>query len=166
MGEHLSALMRRHPENAYFGAEPFLNGMAAFLKDIRGEPHERIRVLPDDAMILARSLADASLDGIYILNPDPWPKKRHHKRRIVNRDNLECLARILKPGGALVLSTDVPDLADWMMSEVVIHGGFHWSADSAASWKNPPADWIPTAYERKGAKGAGQMVYLFFEKKT
>ncbi len=165
-GEHLSALMRRHPENAYLGAEPFINGMAAFLKDIKDDPHERIRVLMDDAMMLGNSLSDDSLDGIYILNPDPWHKKRHHKRRIVNRDNLECFARILKPGGQLIMSTDVPYLADWMITEATIHGGFEWAAKSREDWSTPPKDWIPTVYETKGAKGADKMVYLFFEKKA
>ncbi|MEZ5813384.1 MAG: tRNA (guanine(46)-N(7))-methyltransferase TrmB [Alphaproteobacteria bacterium] len=163
-GEHLSALMRRHPENAYIGAEPFINGMAAFLKDIADEPHDKIRVHMDDAMMLANSLADHSLDGIYILNPDPWHKKRHHKRRIVNRHNLEVFSRILKPGGALICSTDVPYLAEWMITETMIHGGFEWQATSRADWSTPPEDWITTAYEKKGAKGADKMVYLFFER--
>ena len=165
-GEHLSALMRQHPENTYLGAEPFINGMAAFLKDIKDEPHDKIRVLMDDAMMLANSLADNSLDGLYILNPDPWHKKRHHKRRIVKRDNLEVFARILKPGGQLIMSTDVPDLAEWMITETMIHDGFEWTAKSAQDWKNSPDDWITTAYEKKGAKGADKMVYLFFEKKA
>ena len=165
-GEHLSALMRRYPENAYFGAEPFINGMAAFLKDIKDEPHDKIRVLMDDAMMLANSLEDNSLDGMYVLNPDPWHKTRHHKRRIVNRNNLEVFSRILKPGGRLIMSTDVPYLADWMITETMIHGGFKWQAKSREDWTTPPEDWITTVYEKKGAKGADKMVYLFFEKKA
>ena len=164
-GEHLSGLMRRHPENAYLGAEPFINGMAAFLKDIKDGPHDKVRVHMDDAMMLANSLSDESLDGIYILNPDPWHKKRHNKRRIVNRNNLECFERILKPGGHLILSTDVPYLADWMITEVMIYGGFEWSAKSRKDWLEPPEDWIPTAYQTKGARGADRMCYIFLTKK-
>ena len=165
-GEHLSELMRRHPENAYIGAEPFINGMAAFLKDIQDDPQDRIRVHMDDAMMLAHSLADACLEGIYILNPDPWHKTRHHKRRIVNRENLEAFARILKPGGQLICSTDVPYLAEWMITEVMLHGGFEWTAKQANDWRVAPEDWIPTAYQTKKAKGADRMVYLFFKKKA
>ena len=165
-GEHLSALMRRHPDYAWLGAEPYINGMAAFLKDIADDPHEHVRVLMDDAMVLANSLEDACLDGIYILNPDPWHKTRHHKRRIVNRSNLDCFARILKPGGQLILSTDVPYLADWMMTEVAVHSGFEWTAERKKDWSEPPEGWVHTAYEGKRAKGADQMVYLFFEKKA
>ncbi len=163
-GEHLSALMRRHPENAYLGAEPFINGMAAFLKDIKDEPHERIRVHMDDAMMLARSLPDACLDGMYVLNPDPWHKKRHHKRRIISRDNLDVFARILKPGAPLIMTSDVPDLADWMVTEASLHPAFAWRAQCADDWRVPPEDWITTAYEVKGAKGAKIMTYLFFDR--
>ena len=165
-GEHLSGLMRRDPENAYIGAEPFINGMAAFLKDIRDEPHDNIRVHMDDAMMVANSLADESLDGIYILNPDPWHKKRHHKRRMVRRENLECFARILKPGGQLICSTDVPYLADWMITEICLNGQFDWQANSKKDWASKPVNWIDTAYQTKGAKGADKMVYLIFTKKT
>ncbi|MCB9981605.1 MAG: tRNA (guanosine(46)-N7)-methyltransferase TrmB [Rhodospirillales bacterium] len=179
-GEHLSGLMRRHPENAYLGAEPFINGMAAFLKDIAEDiltqhPHEggdprlrgdsKIKVLMDDAMMLAHSLEDECLDGMYILNPDPWHKKRHHKRRIVNRENLACFHRILKPGGQLILSTDVPYLAEWIITEVMLHGGFEWQAASKRDWETKPEGWIDTAYQTKGAKGADKMVYLVFDKK-
>lgn len=163
-GEHLSGLMRRHPENAYIGAEPFMNGMGAFLKDIRDEPNERIRVYADDAMVVAKSLADESLNGMYILNPDPWHKTRHHKRRMVRRENLEQFARIIKPGGQLILSTDVPYLADWMITETLLCDHFKWQANSCKDWQNKPEDWITTAYEVKGAKGAQVMSYLFFER--
>ena len=165
-GEHLAELMRQHPDYAWLGAEPYINGMAAFLKDIADDPHEHVRVLMDDAMMLANSLEDECLDGMYILDPDPWHKTRHHKRRIVNRANLDCFVRILKPGGQLILSTDVPYLADWMITEVSLHGGFEWTANSANDWRTPPEDWVHTAYEGKRAKGADQMVYLFFEKKA
>jgi tRNA (guanine-N7-)-methyltransferase len=118
----------------------------------------------DDAMLLVHALEDACLDEIYILNPDPWPKKRHHKRRIVSQANLDEFARILKPGGTLIMTTDVPDLAEWMVTQATLHPSFHWTAQSARDWKTPPADWIPTRYETKGAKGAESMVYLIFER--
>src|SRR5262249_258924 len=112
-GENLAALMRQNSRFNYLGAEPFINGMAAFLKDIQNEKNDNIRVLMNDALLLCHSLVDQCLDCIYVLNPDPWPKTRHHKRRIIKRENLDCFARILKPGGTLVMSTDVPDLAEW-----------------------------------------------------
>ena len=161
-GEHLSALMRRHPENAWIGAEPFINGMSSFVKDIADDPKDNIRVHMDDAMMVANSLEDNSLDGMYVLNPDPWHKKRHYKRRMIQQDNLDCFARVLKPGGQLVMSTDVPDLADWMVTQASIHDAFEWEAKTANNWRVPPEGWVHTAYEGKLAKNADQMVYLFF----
>lgn len=164
-GEHLSGLMRRHPDRAYIGAEPYVNGMAAFLKDIQDIQNPNVCVHMDDALMLVRSIMSASLDGLYILNPDPWHKKRHHKRRIVRPETLDEYARILKPGADLILSTDVPYLADWMITHTARHPAFEWTAQSAQDWENPPADWITTAYEVKGAKGAKKMAYLFFKRK-
>lgn len=163
-GEHLAALMERHPERAYLGAEPFINGMAAFLKYIKDKPHDNVRVLMDDAMMIANSLENQCLDGIYVLNPDPWHKTRHHKRRIIHQKNLDQFARILKPDGQLIMSTDVPDLAEWMVTEATLHPAFEWTAQKADDWRTPPPDWIKTRYEEKGAKGAESMVYLLFDK--
>ena len=163
-GEHLVGLMEMHPQNAYIGAEPYINGMSSFLKDVEDMPKERIRVHMDDAMMVANSLADNSLDGMYVLNPDPWHKKRHYKRRMIQQDNLDCFARILKPGGQLIMSTDVPDLADWMVTQASIHEAFEWDAKSAGDWRVPPKDWIHTAYEGKRAKNGEAMVYLFFKR--
>ena len=163
-GEHLSGLMRQNPDTNYLGAEPFINGMAAFLKDIINEKNNNIRVIMDDALLLCHSLTDECLDQIYILNPDPWHKTRHHKRRIVNPGNLDCFARILNPGGQLVMSTDVPDLADWMITHSFNHPTFTWTAKSPEDWRNPPPNWIHTRYETKGAKGARKMTYLVFQK--
>ena len=165
-GEHVAELMRRHPENAYIGAEPFINGMAAFLKDIaRDDNHSNIRVHMDDAVMLARSLAPASLDGIYILNPDPWHKKRHWKRRIVRPETLDIYAHILKPGGQLIMSSDVPDMSEWMLTHTYNHPAFEWTARRANDWRTPPPNWITTKYEVKGAKGASAMSYLIFTRK-
>lgn len=165
-GEHVKGLMQQNPDKAYIGAEPFVNGMTSFLKDIQEEnlPTDNVRVLMDDGMLLARSLAPESIDGLYILNPDPWHKTRHHKRRIIRKENLDVFASILKQGGDLILTTDVPYLAEWMITKTVNHGAFEWQAKCAADWQTPPANWIPTRYQVKGAKGAKKMVYLLFKR--
>ncbi|MDH5723194.1 MAG: tRNA (guanosine(46)-N7)-methyltransferase TrmB [Alphaproteobacteria bacterium] len=163
-GEHLQELMLGNPDKAYIGAEPFVNGMTSFLKEINDLNTDNIRVLMDDGMLLARSFKPDSIDGIYILNPDPWHKTRHHKRRLVRKENLDIFARILKKGGDLILTTDVEDLADWMITETVNHGAFEWLAQSCTDWQTPPENWIPTRYEVKGAKGAKKMVYLLFKR--
>jgi len=163
-GEHVSALMRDNPDTGYLAAEPFVNGMAAFLKDIQEDPNDNIRVLKDDGMLIAKSLKQETLDGIYILNPDPWHKARHHKRRIINQNNLDVFSKILKPQGKLVVTTDVEPLTDWIIAHLMQRKDFKWTARSHTDWNAAPDGWISTRYETKGAKGAKKMNYMIFEK--
>ncbi len=165
-GEHVIDMMEKNPARNYIAAEPFSNGMTMFLKQLKERRMDtaNLRVLMDDALYIARSLNNDCLDELYILNPDPWPKLRHHKRRIVRQDTLDHYARILKPGGKLIMTTDVPDLAEWMASETVRHGALRWTAASKADWETAPEGWLPTRYELKGAKGAQKMAYLIFQK--
>ncbi len=165
-GERLAEMMEQQPDNAYIGCEPFQNGMSNFLLLVEDKKPENLRLWMDDAMQLVRSLSAASIDALYILNPDPWHKSKHFKRRMVNPVNLDEFARVIKPGGTLYLSTDVPDLADWMAAHTVNHPAFHWTARSKADWENPPKGWISTKYETKGAKGAKKMCYFVFERKA
>lgn len=160
-GEHLSGLMQRHPQNAFIGAEPFINGMSAFLKDINDHRHGHVRVWMDDALRVVDSLQAGSIDGFYVLNPDPWPKVRHHKRRIISQQNLTKFARVLKPGAALIMATDVDDLADWMREQSLAHADFTCTYDS----RETPADWIFTRYEQKGARAGRRQTYLIFTRK-
>ncbi len=163
-GEHLAAMMREYPENNYIGAEPFINGMAAFLKEISSEAKGNVRVHMDDALQVIKSIRPTTVDAIYILNPDPWPKTRHHKRRIVNPDNLNAFARVIRPGGKLVMSTDVDDLAEWMLTHTFRHPAFEWSAEKLSDWTRPPPGWIETRYEQKGRAQGRRQSYLIFER--
>lgn len=165
-GEHLKAMMTQRPDRNYIGAEPFINGMSAFLKSVADMDHGNIRVWMDDAVALTRSFTPESLSAIYILNPDPWPKKKHHKRRIVRLETLEAYHRALKPGGAFVMATDVDELAEWMVTETMNHGGFEWEAESAKDWQTMPEGWfITTRYAAKGESAGRKETYLLFRKK-
>lgn len=164
-GERLAAHIKQNPLNGYIGAEPFINGVSAFLCEIKEQGTiDNIRVRSDDAIPIARSLKSESIDEIYVLNPDPWHKTRHHKRRIINQENLDHFARILRPEGKLIMTTDVEPLAEWMVTESLRHPAFQWTASKADDWRKPPKNWISTRYETKRAKGAGKMNYLFFKK--
>ncbi len=166
-GEHLIGLMKQHPDVYMIGAEPFINGMGNFLHALEREqlPEDKIRVWMNDAILLAARLPDQCLERIYVLNPDPWPKKRHHKRRIINQEHLDIFARLLKPGSLLIMSTDVSDLADWMVTQASLHPDFEWTAKEADDWRVMPPDWIPTRYEGKGKAKGRQQVYLTFVRK-
>ena len=166
-GEHIAGLLRRDPGLYMLAAEPFINGMAAFLKDIKDEPEiqNRVRVRMDDARPLVETLPDACLDGIYVLNPDPWPKLRHHKRRIISQENLTGFARVMKPGARLVMATDVDGLAEWMVTEASRHPAFAWTAAGKADWQAAPADWLPTRYEQKGIAAGRRQTYLIFQRR-
>jgi len=164
-GEHLAGLMERYPERRFIGAEPFINGMSAFLKLIRDVPHDNIRVWMDDAILLIDAMPDEYLDGIYVLNPDPWPKKRHHKRRIISQENLTKFARVLKAGGQLIMASDVDDLSEWMVTQASNHDAFEWTATRADDWRLTPPEWIKTRYEEKGEKAGRKQSYLFFKKR-
>lgn len=163
-GGHLAQMMAQKPEDGFIGAEPFRNGIANFLKKIKDGPLERIRIWTEDAMLLADALGESSLDEIYILNPDPWPKRRHEKRRIVRPENLDRLARILKPGGNLIMTTDHDALAEWMVTQASRHPAFVWTAEKADDWRTPPPGWIETRYEQKGRKAGRKQTYLIFQR--
>lgn len=163
-GEHVAAMMQQTPDYGYLAAEPYINGMAAFMREIRAWDNQNVRVLMDDAIMLVKSLTDDALDGLYVLNPDPWPKSKHHKRRIINPDNLNDFARVLKSGAKLIMATDVDDLAEWMATQAANHPDFEWTATQADDWRVTPSDWIKTRYEQKGEKAGRKQSYLIFER--
>ncbi len=166
-GDHLAGMMHQYDDKtAFIGAEPYINGMSAFLKQLQEEnlDQRRIKVWMDDAIRLLEKFTDHCLDAIYVLNPDPWPKARHHKRRIISQENLDLFARLLKPGADLIMTTDVDDLAAWMVTEASNHPDFLWTAKSRLDWRELPKDWIKTKYELKGKAAGRQQTYLLFKR--
>lgn len=157
-GEHLAAQARANPDVALIGCEPYVNGVARLLSLI--EDLDNVRVVIDDARLLLKALPEASLDRIFVLFPDPWPKARHHKRRIVNPETLADMARILKPGGELRLATDIMGYARPMLSATLADGRFTWLAERPADWRERPEDWPGTRYEEK-ARNAGRAPVFF-----
>ncbi|MES2729518.1 MAG: tRNA (guanosine(46)-N7)-methyltransferase TrmB [Pseudomonadota bacterium] len=163
-GTFVSEMLPRHPNRAYIVAEPFENGVANLCKKIVDYIDPAIRIWMEDGIPLLRTLADFSLDGIYVLNPDPWPKVRHHKRRLINTETLDLFAQKLKPGGLLTMTSDVVDLADWMRDHALDHPDFTWVEASRTAPHKPPADWVTTKYERKGLEAERPMAYLVFQR--
>ncbi|MCI3135554.1 tRNA (guanosine(46)-N7)-methyltransferase TrmB [Phenylobacterium aquaticum] len=148
-GEHMAAQADRAREVLILGAEPFQNGVASALRHIDERGLTNVRLQDGDVRDLIANLPDACLTRIFILFPDPWPKARHNKRRLVNAELLVELARVLKPGGRLRFATDWADYADWTLERVLRNPAFRWPATQASDWRVPPADHITTRYEEK-----------------
>jgi tRNA (guanine-N7-)-methyltransferase len=161
-GEHLAALAERHPDVGFIGVEPFVNGVARLLALAEAAGIGNIRVLSDDARLLLTALPDASLGRAFVLFPDPWPKLRHHKRRIVNPRTMAELARTIRPGGELRLATDDADYARAMLETVLHDGRFVWQAMQSDDWLVRPEDWPATRYEEKALAAGRRPVYLRF----
>ncbi len=152
-GEHLVWQAEHHPDVGLLGCEPFINGVAKCLAHIERTGVSNIRLFTDDARLVMAALPDRSLSRAFILFPDPWPKTRHHKRRFVERTNLDVLARLMKPGAELRLATDDPSYLPWMVEHACGHPAFEWLADRPPDWRGRPDDWPPTRYEQKMLAG-------------
>lgn len=160
-GEHLAGQAARHPDTAFIGAEPFIDGVAKLLTAIDEQGLSNVRVRRGDARDLVASFADASIDRAFILFPDPWPKTRHRKRRLIQPAFVTELARILKPGARLRFATDWADYANRALADILADGRFAWEAERADDWRKPPADHVTTRYQEKRL-GDCEPVFLDF----
>lgn len=164
-GEHLLAQARAHRDVGLIGCEPFVSGMSALLKELVADPLDNVRVFGDDARLLLDALPDSSVERVFLLFADPWPKRRHNKRRFIQRATLDQLARVLTDGGELRAATDHRDLAGWTVEHAFNHPAFEWTAERAADWREAPADHIETRYEAKARRQGRDSVYLSFRRR-
>ncbi len=162
-GEHLAAQAARRPDVLVLGAEPFLNGLASAMRHVRDRGLGNVRLWPGDARELMADLPDASLQRVFVLFPDPWPKTRHHKRRLVDAAFAEEAARVLRAGGGLRFATDWASYADQALKVFTRSPAFAWTANRADDWRLPPADHVATRYEAKRL-GDCAPIWLEFER--
>jgi tRNA (guanine-N7-)-methyltransferase len=148
-GEHLVAQARAHRELRFIGVEPFLNGVASCLRHIEESGVTNVRLHQGDARDVLARLPDASLDRADILFPDPWHKKRHWKRRLIQAEFVAELARVLKPGGEVRFATDWANYAAWTLEMFTRSSRFVWAAERAADWRRSWPEHVPTRYEQK-----------------
>ncbi|MCZ6481847.1 MAG: tRNA (guanosine(46)-N7)-methyltransferase TrmB [Alphaproteobacteria bacterium] len=164
-GEHLAAQALNHPEIGFIGCEPYINGVASLLREIERHGLNNIRVLMDDARALIERLEPASIGRVGILFPDPWPKKRHHKRRFILPANLDALASVLKDEGEFRFASDDAGYVRWTLEHVLDHPDFVWLARGPRSWRERPEESIPTRYEGKAADQGRVCVFLGFQRR-
>ena len=162
-GEHLVHQAATNRDIAVIGCEPYINGVAMLLGKVRRARVENLAVHPGDARDLFDVLPDGSIGRAFLLYPDPWPKKRHHRRRFVTPEHLGPLARVLKPGAIFRVATDIPDYVRQTLEQVPSFG-FEWLAETAADWREPWEDWLSTRYEQKALREGRVPHYLTFRR--
>ena len=160
-GEHVTAQAAKHANVGYLASEVFVEGLAKCLSDIEEMSLQNVRLWDEDARELIDLLPDNCLDRVFILFPDPWPKKKHQKRRIVQPDFLDALVRVMKPGAHLRFATDVRSYADEALEKFIAHGRFDWLAEKADDWRMPPADHVRTRYQTKNLGDIAPVYYEF-----
>lgn len=165
-GEHVSAQAKANPDAGIMASEVFIEGIAKCLSDIDDMGLQNVRLWDEDARELVNLLPDTCLYRVFILFPDPWPKKRHQKRRIIQPDFLRELSRVMKPGARLRFATDVRSYADEALTIFLAEPSFEWLAKTADDWRTPPPDHFRTRYETKNLGDIAPVFYEFERKNS
>lgn len=164
-GEHLAYRADLLPDHGFIGCEPFLNGVAAALGHVRDRHLANVRLWRGDALGVLDRVPDGALSFLYLLHPDPWPKARHAKRRMVNDGPVDLFAAKLKPGGELRIATDDPTYLTWALMVMARHDGqFEWLAETPEDFLDPPGGWIETRYGAKSRREGRRPYYLRYRR--
>ncbi len=162
-GEHVAHQAASYPDVGLIGCEPYINGVAMLLGKLREAGTDNLLLHPGDARDLFDVLPNGVLQKAFLLYPDPWPKKKHHRRRFVTPEHLEPLARVMKKGAELRVATDIEDYVRQTLIEVP-KAGFEWTAQTPTDWREPWDDWISTRYEQKALREGRTPHYMTFRK--
>ncbi|MBE1237448.1 tRNA (guanosine(46)-N7)-methyltransferase TrmB [Phaeovibrio sulfidiphilus] len=163
-GEHLVTQARTRPDVGFIGAEVFEYGVGKALSAIEEHGVTNIRLWPEDVRPLLERLPDGCLERLFVLFPDPWPKTRHAKRRMIQPHRLDEFARLLVEGGELRVASDDPGYVRWTLMHATVHPSFRWEARGPADWRTPPADWVRTRYEQKALEAGRAPAYMIFRR--
>lgn len=161
-GEHLIHQARTHSGVGIIGCEPFQDGVIKAVSALEEYGLRNVLVHPDDVRPLLRSLPSAAVSRVFVLFPDPWPKNRHAKRRLVSKPFLDQLARVMKPGSELRIATDIPAYVRTVLAAAIPHPDFRWIATAPSDWRTPWPNWPGTRYEAKAIREGRRPVYLTF----
>jgi tRNA (guanine-N7-)-methyltransferase len=163
-GEHLVAQAEKYPNIGFIGCDPYINGVARLLSETERKSLNNILLHNDDARRLLEKIVPASISKIFILFSDPWPKKRHNRRRFINYENLDSLSRVMKNNANLRFATDDMSFARWALNVFHHHPDFDWLVDGPEDWRDRYVDAIATRYEKKAIKRGQKCIYLTFQR--
>ena len=163
-GEHLAGLAEANPAVNYIGAEPFVNGVASLLRHIQTRQLSNIRIWDDDVRLILPALPLAGVSQVFIMFPDPWPKKRHAARRILQPEMMDGVAQLIRPSGQLVLASDDPTAKGWLLETAMSHPQFCWTARRPADWRKRSLCLPATRYMAKAEQESRQPSWFIFER--
>ena len=163
-GEHLAGLAEANPAVNFIGAEPFVNGVASLLRHIQTRQLSNIRIWDDDVRLILPALPTSGLSQVFIMFPDPWPKKRHAARRILQPEIMDILAKLIRPNGQLVLASDDPTAKGWLLQTATSHPLFCWTARNPADWRQRPPHQPATRYMAKAEQASRKPSWFIFER--
>jgi tRNA (guanine-N7-)-methyltransferase len=163
-GEHLAWQAETNPDVRLIGAEFFLNGVASAVRHLHDANLSNVRIMHGDGRVLLEGVPEGSVERAFVLHPDPWPKKRHWERRIIQPSMMDAMARAIRPGGELRLATDHADYQPWMTRIALAHPKFRWTAKRADDWRLRADDWPQTRYEAKAVREERKPLYLSLER--
>jgi tRNA (guanine-N7-)-methyltransferase len=161
-GEHLVEQAKANPDVGVVGCEPFLNGIVAALAGLKREDISNVRLRHGDAQAVIDAVPDAFFSRVFVLYPDPWPKRRHNKRRLISESLIDALARVMRKGAELRFATDIDDYAGWTLARFLASPHFRWAVAQADDWRRSWPEWRPTRYEAKARVESRKSVYLTF----
>jgi len=163
-GEHLARQAAARPQIGFIGCEPFVNGVAKLLAEIDEQGFSNVRIHTGDAGALITAMPAGLLSRVFCLYPDPWPKRRHNKRRIISSGLIDELARVTRPGGQVCFASDIDDYCGWALQRFLNCSAFNWRARQSSDWREPWPDWRSTRYEAKAQREGRTSSYLTFQR--
>ena len=163
-GDIIYKQAKLNPENIYIGIEYYRKGIAQLIEKIETTKLENLKIFHGDARRVLANIPDEIFDEIWLFFPDPWPKKRHSKRRFIQLEMIELLHRKIKQGGKLLISSDDKNYIAWTLSLIFMRNFFNWLSDEPSDWKHPNNDYFGSKYEKKGIKSDREPYFLKFLK--
>ena len=161
-GEHLITKATQNPGVGFIGFDPFLNGVASLLDQLMHNNVKNVRIFDDDVRLIINCFPLECVNTLYILFSDPWPKARHHKRRVIQDDIIRIFANIMVDGGRVIFASDHMGFVQWTLKKFVNSPFFFWDAESKKDWSIQPTDWVSTRYEKKALFNRQEIAYLTF----